>query len=165
MQPCANRLPPSLKAGCSWPPRYQGGRAEDRTDGQMLLSAPHRRRGPARKALPDLEIIEIEPVIVSEYLHGRCLRSQQALKCLSSFHYSENLLIEIQADLLHLRPLKPSEKGKWPILRHHYAPWRKGDDQRDIRLPGQSCLAYDPPRLLHAPLPRDREKVSGSRWA
>src|SRR3984893_9359494 len=82
-----------------------------------------------------------------------------------SFHYSENLLIEIQADLLQLRPLKPSEKGKWPIVRHHCAPWRKGDDQRDIKLPGQSCLAYDPPRLLHAPLPRDREKVSGSRWA
>jgi hypothetical protein len=40
--------------------------------------------GPARKALPDLEIIEIEPVIVSEYLDGRCLRSQQALKCPSS---------------------------------------------------------------------------------
>jgi hypothetical protein len=91
--------------------------------------------GPARKALPDLEIIE---------------------KCPSSFHYSENLLIEIQADLLQLRPLKPSEKGKWPIVRHHGAPWRKWDDQRDIRLPGQSCLAYDPPRLLHAPLPRER---------
>jgi hypothetical protein len=70
--------------------------------------------GSARKALTDLEIIEIEPVIVSEYLHGRCLRSQQALKCPSSFHYSENLLIEIQADLLQRRPLKPSEKGKWP---------------------------------------------------
>src|SRR3984893_7425442 len=45
-----------------------------------------------------------------------------------SFHYSENLLIEIQADLLQLRPLKLSEKGKWPIVRHHCAPWRKGDD-------------------------------------
>ena len=59
--------------------------------------------GSARKALPDVEIIEIEPVIVAEYLHGRCLRSQQALKCPSSFHYSENLLIEIQADLLQKR--------------------------------------------------------------
>jgi hypothetical protein len=43
------------------------------------------------KALPDLEIIEIEPVIVDEFLHGRCLRSQQALKCPSSFHYSDLL--------------------------------------------------------------------------
>ena len=41
----------------------------------------------------------------------------------------------------------------------------KGADQRDIRLPGQSCLAYDPPRLHHAPLPRDRENVSGSLQA
>jgi hypothetical protein len=31
----------------------------------------------ARKALPDLEIIEIEPVIVPEFLHGLCLRALQ----------------------------------------------------------------------------------------
>jgi hypothetical protein len=33
--------------------------------------------GSAHEALPDLEVIEIEP-IVAEFLHGRCLRSPQA---------------------------------------------------------------------------------------
>ena len=107
MQPCANRLPPSLKAGCSWPPRYQGGGLRIELTGKCFYLLLIDDVGPARKALPDLEIIEINPVIFSEYLHGRCLRSQQALKCPSSFHYSENLLIEIQAD-----PLQPVPRGK-----------------------------------------------------
>src|SRR5262249_39771204 len=34
--------------------------------------------GSAREALPDSEIIEIEPIVVAGYLHGRCLRSPQA---------------------------------------------------------------------------------------
>ena len=62
----------------------------------------------ARKALPDLEIIEIETVVVAEFRHGRCLRFQQVLKSPSSLRFSENLLSENQADLLQLRPLKPS---------------------------------------------------------
>jgi len=44
--------------------------------------------GSARKALPDLETIEIEPVIVSEFPHGLCLRALQVLKRPSSFHFS-----------------------------------------------------------------------------
>jgi hypothetical protein len=31
--------------------------------------------GTARKPLPDLQVIEIKPVIVSEFLHGLCLRA------------------------------------------------------------------------------------------
>ena len=61
--------------------------------------------GSARKALPDLKIIEIEPVGVAEFLHDPCLRSLQAPKSLSSLHFSINLLIDYQADLLQLRPL------------------------------------------------------------
>ena len=47
--------------------------------------------GSARKALPDLKIIEIEPVGVAEFLHDPCLWSLQALKSLSSLHFSKNL--------------------------------------------------------------------------
>jgi hypothetical protein len=31
--------------------------------------------GSARKALPDVEVIEIEPIVVAEFLHGECLSS------------------------------------------------------------------------------------------
>jgi len=31
--------------------------------------------GSARKALPDVEIIEIEPIVVAEFLHGQFLSS------------------------------------------------------------------------------------------
>jgi hypothetical protein len=36
--------------------------------------------GSAREALPDLEIIEIEPIVVAEFLHGRCLQSPPPLE-------------------------------------------------------------------------------------
>ena len=52
--------------------------------------------GSAGKPLPDLEIIEIEPVTVAAFLHCRCLRSLQALKSPSSLHISENLLSDYQ---------------------------------------------------------------------
>jgi len=72
--------------------------------------------GSARKALADLEIIEIEPVVVAAFLHDPCLRSLQALKSPSSLHITENRLTDYQADLHQLWPLKPNEKGSWLIV-------------------------------------------------
>jgi len=46
--------------------------------------------GSARKALPDVEIIEIERIVVAEFRHGQCLSSiSVGFECPSSLQFSE----------------------------------------------------------------------------
>src|SRR4029077_14282254 len=41
--------------------------------------------GSARKALPDVEVIEIEPIVDAEFLHGQCfLSTRGCFECPSS---------------------------------------------------------------------------------
>jgi hypothetical protein len=89
--------------------------------------------GSACEVLPDVEIVEIEPIVAAEFRHDRCLWSGPVrLEGTSSLRFSKtdaarrtpaqysrfaqgirdpiDLLIEHDADLLQLRPLKRSEK-------------------------------------------------------
>jgi hypothetical protein len=115
--------------------------------------------GSARKALPDLEIIEIEPIVVAEFLHGLCLRALQGPQTsVKPSVFEKSLIIKrIFSDSGRSSPMRKEDGRPYDITARRGG---KGADQRDIRPPEQSCRAYDPPFLLRAPLPRDQEKVS-----